>query len=219
MTLEDMPMDTRLGAFPTSVISDALDELGLLGAMHGIFAQRVGQPRVFGRALPVRFERKPKDADAYRFGGGVGKPLEQVLKTMQAGQVIVMDLDGANDASAWGGLASRLAQRRGVRGTIMWGTCRDVEEIRQTGYPVWAVGVCPRRSRNDFTFGSINREIAIGGVKISADDYIVADETGAVCVPRARALEVLALAETIERQEQALLAQVQQDAVSSWDQV
>ena len=101
--------------------------------------------------------------------------------------VVVMDLDGATNASAWGGLASRLAQRRGVRGTIMWGTCRDLEEIRAIGYPVWAVGVCPRRSRNDFAFGSINEPITIAGVAIAPGDYVVADESGAVCVPRARA--------------------------------
>ena len=121
---------------------------------------------------------KSKDPSAYRFGGGVGKPLEQVLRTMAEGDVVVMDLQAANNASAWGGLVSRLAQRRGVRGTIMWGTCRDVEEIRQVGYPVWAVEACPRRSRNDFTFGSINEPITIAGVTIGRNDWIVADESG-----------------------------------------
>jgi regulator of RNase E activity RraA len=163
--------------------------------------------------------RKANDPDAYRFGGGVGKPLEVVLKTMKAGDMVVMDLDGATNASAWGGLASRLAQRRGVRGTIMWGTCRDLEEIRAVGYPVWAVGVCPRRSRNEFAFGSINRDITINGVVIQPGDYVVADESGAVCVPQARGEEVLALVDRIEMQERILEQQVRDDVVSSWDQV
>jgi regulator of RNase E activity RraA len=167
----------------------------------------------------VKFVRKSHDPEAYRFGGGVGKPLEIVLKTMKAGDVVVMDLDGATDASAWGGLASRLAQRRGVRGTIMWGTCRDLEEIRAIGYPVWAVGVCPRRSRNDFAFGSINEPITIAGVAIAPGDYVVADESGAVCVPRARAEETLGLLVRIEAQERLLEEQVRDDVVKSWDQV
>ena len=133
--------------------------------------------------------------------------------------IVVMDLGGTRTASAWGGLASRLAQRRGVRGTIMWGTCRDVEEIRMVGYPVWAVGVCPRRSRNEFTFGSINEKIEIGGVSISPGDYIVADESGVVCVPRQQAEQVLDLLIKIEAQERALEEQVTDDAVSSWDDV
>jgi regulator of RNase E activity RraA len=212
-------LDIQLATYPTSVLSDALDELGIKGALSGIAAQRQGLGRISGRALPVKFERKSRDPEAYRFGGGVGKPLEKVLQTMKAGDVVVMDLDGARDAAAWGGLASRLAQRRGVRGTVMWGACRDLEEIRAVGYPVWAVGVCPRRSRNEFTFGSINQPLQICGVVIAPGDYVVADETGVVCVPCARAREVIGLAAKIERQEEALLDQVRDDAVSSWDQV
>jgi regulator of RNase E activity RraA len=210
---------TRLAAYPTSAVSDALDELGIAGALSGITAMREGIGRVCGRALPVRFVRKAKDPEAYRFGGGVGKPLEKVLKTMKAGDFVVMDLDGARNAAAWGGLASRLAQRRGVRGTIMWGACRDLEEIRAVGYPVWAVGVCPRRSRNEFTFGSINEPITVAGVTIAAGDYVLADESGAVVVPQARAEETLELVTRIEAQERALEQQVRDDVVSSWDQV
>ena len=210
---------TRLAGYPTSAISDALDELGIAGALSGIAAQREGLGRVGGRALTVRFVRKSADPEAYRFGGGVGKPLERVLKAMRAGDMVVMDLDGATNASAWGGLASRLAQRRGVRGTILWGTCRDLEEIRAVGYPVWAVGVCPRRSRNEFTFGSINEEIAIAGVAIRAGDFVVADESGAVCVPQDRAGETLELVARIEIQERLLEQQVRDDVVATWDQV
>ncbi|GIK88294.1 MAG: dimethylmenaquinone methyltransferase [Betaproteobacteria bacterium] len=209
----------RLAAHPTATVSDALDELGLAGALSGIRAQREGLGRICGRALPVRFVRKSNDPQAYRFGGGVGKPLEVVLRTMKAGDVVVMDLDGAANASAWGGLASRLAQRRGVRGTILWGTCRDLEEIRAVGYPVWAVGVCPRRSRNEFAFGSINEEIRIAGVAVRPGDYVVADESGAVVVPHDRAEETLALVARIDAQERALEEQVRDDAVASWDQV
>ncbi|MFM0300234.1 hypothetical protein PQQ99_08920 [Paraburkholderia sediminicola] len=209
----------QLYAFPTSVLSDTLDELGIPGVLPGLYAQRQGQGRIVGRALPVKLLEKKNDPDAYRFGGGVGKPLEVVLKTMADGDVVLMDLGGANYASAWGGLASRLAQRRGVRGTIMWGTCRDVEEIREIGYPVWAVGVCPKRSRNDFTFGSINETIHISGVAISREDYIVADESGVICIPGARAEEVVEIASRIVAQEDELLAMVRTDSVTNWDEV
>ena len=147
--------------YPTSMISDALDEIEINGAISGVFPQRYDQGRISGRALPVKFNKKSSDPEAWRFGGGVGKPLEQVLKTMTAGKIIVMDLEGTLNATAWGGLASKLAQKKGVLGTIMYGTCRDVEEIRECGYPVWAKGVCPRRSRNDFTFGTINEPIEV----------------------------------------------------------
>lgn len=212
-------LKARLAPFATSELSDALDEIGVPGVLPGLSAQRIGQGRIVGRALPVSLIPKSKDPAAYRFGGGVGKPLEQVLKTMTSGDVVVMDLQGCNYASAWGGLASRLAQLRGVSGTVMWGTCRDVEEIRQVGYPVWAVGVCPRRSRNEFTFGSINEPITISDVSISRDDWIVADESGVICIPGRHLDQVIELATKIAEQERELLQMVSSGNVTSWDQV
>lgn len=205
--------------FPTSCLSDAMDELGLYGVLSGVMPLRNEQPRISGRALPVRFKRKSSDPDAWRFGGGVGKPLEQVLKTMANGHVVVMDIDGANDASAWGGLAARLAQRKGVRGTVLWGTCRDADEIRGCGYAVWSTGVSPRRSRNEFTFGSINEPITINRCPVGPGDIIVADASGVVCIPKDRAADVLELARKISHQEGVLEAQVLDDRVSSWDEL
>jgi len=210
---------SQLSQYSTSIVSDALDELAVLGVLPGIEARRVGQRRVVGRALPVRLQPKSNDPSAYRFGGGVGKPLEQVLQTMQDGDIVVMDLGGSNRAAAWGGLASRIAQRRGVRGTIMWGACRDVDEIRAIGYPVWSVAVCPRRSRNEFTFGAINEPITIQGVTIAPRDFIIADESGVVCVPQGRFGEVIALCARIAVQERVLEAQVLNGSLESWDEV
>jgi len=210
---------SQLSQYSTSIVFDALDELAVLGVLPGIEARRVGQGRVVGRALPVRLQPKSDDPSAYRFGGGVGKPLEQVLQTMQDGDIVVMDLGGSNRAAAWGGLASRIAQRRGVRGTIMWGACRDVDEIRAIGYPVWSVAVCPRRSRNEFTFGAINEPITIQGVTIAPRDFIIADESGVVCVPQGRCGEVIALCARIAVQERVLEAQVLNGSLESWDEV
>ena len=215
--MNNINIESQFLKFPTSMISDALDEIGINGAISGISAQRYDQGRIAGRALPVKFTKKSADPDAWRFGGGIGKPLEAVLKTMSNGQIVVMDLDGTINATAWGGLASKLAQKKGVLGTIMHGTCRDLEEIRECGYPVWAIGVCPRRSRNDFTFGSINEPICVTEVKICKNDIIVADQSGVVCVPENKINEVLALLEKILHQEYILEDQVLRNAVQNWD--
>lgn len=218
-SLSKISIEGRFLRFPTSAVSDALDEMGFNGIVPGVTAQRQGQGRIVGRALPVKFKRKSNDAEAWRFGGGVGKPLEQVLKTMAAGQVVLMDLEGTDRASAWGSLASRLAQMKGVRGTVIHGTCRDLEEIRASGYPVWATGVCPRRSRNEFTFGSINEPITIGEARIAPGDIIVGDESGVVSVPQSVELEILSLLDKIADQEALLEDQVMRNAVGSWDEL
>jgi regulator of RNase E activity RraA len=209
----------RLSQFPTSVVSDAIDELGLNGVITGVHPVRADQPRIAGRALTVRLQPKSADPAAYRFGGGVGKPLEKVLVTMKDGDVVVMDLGGSDRAAAWGGLASLIAQRRGVRGTVMWGSCRDVDEIRAVGYPVWTAHVSPRRSRNDFTFGAIGEPITIGTVTVNSRDFVVADASGVIVVPAGRIGEVLALCERIDAQEAVLHAQILNSTLASWDSV
>jgi 4-hydroxy-4-methyl-2-oxoglutarate aldolase len=217
--MSSISIESQFLKYPTSMISDALDEIGINGAISGISAQRYDQGRVVGRALPVKFKKKDKDPDAWRFGGGIGKPLEQVLKTMSKGQVVVMDLQGTINATAWGGLASKLALRKGVVGTIMNGTCRDLEEIRECGYPVWAIGVCPRRSRNDFTFGSINETISVTDVEISKNDIIVADQSGVVCVPENKINKILELLRKISKQEDLLEDQVLRNVIQNWDEL
>lgn len=212
-------MVDELASYPTAMLSDALDELDVVGAIPGVAAMLPRQPRIAGTALPVRFVRREHDPDAHRFGGGVGRPLERVLQTMRLGEVVVMDLDGTTTASAWGGLASRLARQRGVRGTVLHGTCRDIDEIVDLAYPVWAAGVHPRRSRNEFTFGSIGQPVHIGPVSVGSGDIIVGDATGVVCVPHRLVEETLALARTIARQERQLVEQIDRDRLVDWDQV
>ena len=45
------PIST-LSQYSTSILSDALDELGIAGVIPGIEARRIGQGLVVGRALP-----------------------------------------------------------------------------------------------------------------------------------------------------------------------
>ena len=100
--MNEISIESALLKHPTSLISDALDELNINGAISGVFPQRYDQGRIAGRALPVKFSKKSSDPEAWRFGGGIGKHLEQVLKTMSAGKIIIKNLDGAINATAWG---------------------------------------------------------------------------------------------------------------------
>jgi regulator of RNase E activity RraA len=84
---------------------------------------------------------------------------------------------------------------------------------------VWATGVCPRRSRNEFTFGSINETIIIGEAKISPGDMIIADESGVVCVPKEISEKILNMLQSISHQEAILEDQVLRGEVQNWDEL
>lgn len=211
-------LPASFGRATAANVSDALDEHGIPGVLVGLTPRHGIGGTVVGRALPVAFTRKSSE-EADRFGGGVGRPLEMVLRTMQEGDFVLFDLDGSFDSACWGGLASRLACDRGVAGVGVWGACRDLEEIVQIGFPVWSRAVCPRRSRNDFTFGSINEPITVGAVTVEPGDVVVADASGVVVVPGDRGAEVADTVERIVAQEQQLESQISAAADIDWDAI
>lgn len=98
--LEELESMLKSDGVGTPVLSDAMDEVGVCGAIPGVRSYVNAQRPVVGYALPAQFRKAPDVTSAYRFGGGVGRPLERVLKSMRAGQVVVLDLGGTVTASA-----------------------------------------------------------------------------------------------------------------------
>src|ERR1700730_16525453 len=131
----------RPQAFPeglsTASISDALDSFGLPGSLHGIRALRRGQ-RAVGPAFTATYE--PVDAS----GGTVGDFLDDV----PAGAVVVIDNAGRTDCTGWGGIMSETARERGIAGTVINGTCRDVAVARDVGFPLWSVSQFMRTGKD-----------------------------------------------------------------------
>ena len=194
----------RLQRLPTPVISDALDDAGVNGALPLVQPLSRRQKRVAGYARTARFDRLDEVPGNVRPGGGVGGPLEAVLKSMQPDDFVVIDLGGATTAASWGGLACRIAQQRGVRGTVINGGCRDAAEIVDFGYGVWSVTVTPRRSRNEFALGELGATLKLGAVVVAQGDIIIADDSGVVCVPAALGEKIASRCEQILRFEEQL---------------
>src|SRR3954465_7690141 len=125
--MDERTIIERLGLLPTAAVSDVLDRLGLPGSLLGIQRQTTGKGGA-RRAFTVRYE--PIDEDR---GGTVGDFLDDV----RPGDVVVIDNQGRVDCTVWGGIMSRVAAGRGVAGTVINGTCRDVASAEVAGYPVW----------------------------------------------------------------------------------
>lgn len=178
----------------TASVSDALDSLGLPGSLHGIGALRPGQ-RTAGPVFTVTYE--PVDET----GGTVGDFLDDV----PAGAVILIDNAGRTDCTVWGGIMSQTAHERGIAGTVINGTCRDVAVATEAGYPIWSVSRFMRTGKDRVRVAAVQTPVTIDGVLIHPGDILVADDDGAVVVPAARWDEVAGLARRIDRIEEALV--------------
>ena len=183
----------RLSKLDTCAASDALDRLALRGTTIGI--RPVWPcPRIVGRAVTVKV--KPV---------GLVKPTKHLctpaIEAAKPGDILVVDNGGRPDVSAWGGLLSLASKLKGLSGVVIDGACRDVDESRDVGFPVYARAVVPLTARGRIMQDTINEEIEFGNVQVHPGDLVIADGSGVVIIPAARAAEVVAEAEKVAAHE------------------
>lgn len=168
---------------PTPFVSDAMRRFG---AMRGLKTITPGK-RVAGKAFTVR-----------ALGGDWGKAVKAV-DMAEKGDIIVIDAQSVPIA-VWGELATLSAIKRGIKGVVIDGGIRDVDDIRELGFPAWARHVVPNAGE-PHGHGKLDAKIACCGVPVSPGDMIIADEIGVVVVPKARAVEIMHKAIEVEKKE------------------
>ncbi|MCQ9180615.1 RraA family protein [Streptomyces sp. IBSBF 2953] len=139
-------------------------------------------PRVAGAAFTVRCPP------------GDNLMLHAAIHRAEPGAIIVVE-SGDLDYALAGGNVCAVAQRRGVTAFVADGLIRDLAEVRDLGFPVFARGVIPVPGSKK-AVEPLNEPVRCGGVTVNAGDVVVADEEGVVVVPAARAQDALAAART-----------------------
>ena len=166
--------------------SDALDRMGIAGAPQGLGPLYAGCGKVAGRAMTMKL-----------IDAGDESPVEGTLRAIAAadrGDLLVIDHGRRVDVNSFGGIAAFTAQRRGLRGVVLDGVTRDVDEMRVLDFPAYGRGVIQQSIRGRCAFGGFGEVIALGGVAVRRGDYLVADENGVVVLPQEQAAELVALA-------------------------
>lgn len=115
----------------------------------------------------------------------------KAIHMAQPGDVIVIAGGFDMNLSVWGGVMSAMAKQRGVAGVVTDGLVRDVAETRESGLPVFSIGLTPVGPTKE-SAGQINVPIACGGVVVFPGDILIGDEDGVVVVRKEEAEEVLA---------------------------
>lgn len=153
-------------------------------------------PRVAGPAYTVRCV------------SGDNLMLHAAIYRAPAGSILVVEA-GDVDYAVAGGNVCAVAQKHGVAAFIVDGVIRDLAEARANRFPVFARGVIPIPGGKD-VLGDLNVTVRCGGVEVSPNDVVVADEEGIIVVPAAQVDDVL-------KRAQARAAKDAAETLESWE--
>lgn len=188
----DPALVAALAALSTTQLADSGGPVGVVGP--GL-SRLAGGSEVCGPAVTVW--TKPGD-------------ILFVLKAcdvVTAGDVLVIDGGGREDAAVIGDIVGKTIADLGCVGLVVDGAIRDVEGIDAVGLPTFARGAYPATGSNQGP-GAINVAVQCGGVAVHPGDVVRGDSSGVVVVPREHLTEVVAAGQAVADRETAWRAAI-----------
>jgi len=211
-----MPLDAAaietLSTIATATLTTVLLKRGLRNVwLRGAKPLRPGQPRIVGPAFTLRFVPAREDlATPESWASPIST--RAAIEAIPPGSIAVVDAMGVTDAGIFGDILCERLKFRQAAGLITDGVMRDLAGVLRTGLPVWSAGVAAPPSVAGLTFVAWQQPIACGGVAIFPEDILVADEDGAVVIPRALLNEVVEESAEQEEFEAWIVSEVQSGA-------
>lgn len=130
--------------------------------------------RLAGRAVTVR--TPPGDMTA----------VFTAIERASEGDVLVIDACAQCNSTIWGGTTTVAALARGIGGVVANAAVRDLAEIREARFPVYATGSSLRGTTRQQP-GSVNEPVVVGGVIVCPGDIVLGDDDGVLIVAAADA--------------------------------
>lgn len=181
----------------TGTISDAMDELGIVGVIPAFELPAVNTgSRVVGQALTVRNIQRVAQIHKAAQDRTNTQGETEAHNLAEPGDVLV--IEGVMGCSNMGGQSATIARRQGFIGAVVDGTVRDPEQYRGMGWPVWCRGFTPITGKWRMQTVEVNGTVQIRGVQVRPGDLVCADEAGVAIVPREQAAAVLEVARKID---------------------
>lgn len=161
---------------PSAIISDVTSKYE--NTMSSAIKPVWEVPEVAGTALTVK--TYPGD----------NLMIHKAVTMAKPGDVLVIDANGYTEAGLMGELLARSCQAQEINGSVVDGAVRDVEDVSEIEFPMYARGVSPKGSYKGHP-GSINVPVSCGGLEVHPGDIIVGDREGVAKVSPDHAEEVL----------------------------
>lgn len=137
----------------------------------------------------------------------------RAFELCRPGDVMVVDADGDCANALVGGILTFYAASIGMAGMVLNGAIRDIAEIAERSFPVYAAGHTHRGPYKDGP-GAINVPVTLGGMTINPGDIVVGDQDGLLAFAAERAEELIAKASAHREKEEQTIAAMK---AKRWD--
>jgi len=181
-------------------VSDAMEQLYQQRAYMSRDMRPLSPAKFAGPAVTVLLKK-----EEHKEGSAASQGMLDAIDSSPAGSVYVMVVEEGLDYAGIGGLMATAMKYRGFAGAVIDASVRDTPQIRRLQFPVFSVGIAQTTSINHYRFAGTNVPVTCAGVRVNANDIIVADDDGVAVVPRAHAAEVLKKAQQLDNTEHSML--------------
>jgi RraA family protein len=138
------------------------------------------------------------------------------LDVASPGDIVVIDAHASSMNAVLGDLVSTKSKHRGIAGFIVDGFIRDLPDILELDFPIFARGTTSIGPLHRGP-GEINYPICCGGIVVNPGDVIVADGAGIVVIPQEIAFDLLKRLRNQKASQAAYLAGVKRgDFSNDW---
>ncbi|MEU6643516.1 RraA family protein [Saccharomonospora sp. NPDC046836] len=176
----------------TSSISDVLDSFGVRASVSASQLSPLHQgQRVVGQALTLRSVPERMTAtQGFADRDFIKTSQRDIFPLGEPGDVMVSE-HAVTDVSSLGYMATSMARVYGFAGMIVEGYVRDVNQLRDSGFPIWSRGVTPISGKFRMEAIEINGPITVHDIRVDPGDLIIADDAGICAIPVDLAAPVL----------------------------
>jgi len=133
--------------------------------------------------------------------------IHAAISMAKPGDILVIDGKADRTCALMGSIMINACKKVGLGGVVIDGAVRDTEELRELGFPVYAICANPN-GPTKFVPGRINWPISCGGVAVRAGDLVIGDADGIVVIEREKAGSLLGLAAAKVADERARIADI-----------
>ncbi len=128
---------------------------------------------------------------------------EHILSIPEPRVVVIQDLDDEPIGSFWGEVNANIHRALGCVGTVTNGGVRDLEEVGDLGFHLFASRVLVSHAYVHVV--EVGTPVEVGGLTVRPGDLLHGDQHGVIEIPREIAPELFAAAKRVEERERRII--------------